>query len=74
MTCVAVKAPQAASRLAAHTTAVVDPTAEMIEPMHEERMNCARKTMDDTMATSVPRPLTWCSGPDLDNTPDSSVG
>ena len=56
-------APQKASTEAAHTTAVVDPTADMMEPMHKLRMNCARNTMDDTIATSVPSPLTWCSGP-----------
>lgn len=48
--------PQKLSTAAATTTAVVLPTAEMIEPMELDKMNWARKTMDDTRATSVPRP------------------
>jgi hypothetical protein len=39
-------------------TAVVLPAAEMIEPIEDERMNWAKKTMEDTRATSVPRPRT----------------
>lgn len=70
MTCVAEIAPHAANTLAAQTTAVVDPTAAMMEPMHKERINCARKTMEDMMATSVPRPRTCCSGPSA-RTPSS---
>ena len=55
--------PRAASTLAAQMTAVVDPTADTIDPMQEDRMNWAKNTMDDIMATSVPRPRTCCSGP-----------
>lgn len=39
-------------------TAVVLPAAEMMEPIDEERMNWAKKTIEDTRATSVPRPRT----------------
>lgn len=56
-------APHVAKTLAAQTTAVVEPTAETMEPMHKDRMNWAKNTMDDTMATSVPRPRTWGSAP-----------
>lgn len=55
--------PQVARILAAHTTAVVEPTAATMEPMQEERMNWARNTMEETIATSVPSPRTCCSGP-----------
>lgn len=50
--------PQKLSTAADTMTAVVLPEAEMMEPIDEDRMNCAKKTMLDTSATSVPRPRT----------------
>lgn len=52
----AVIAPQKARNEAIAITATVDPTALTMEPMNMDRMNCARKTMLLSMATSVPRP------------------
>lgn len=51
-------AAQKARQAATLTTAVVVPVNETIVPMHIERINWARKTMELTMATSVPRPRT----------------
>ena len=51
-------APQNERTLAVTTTAVVL-VLEMREPMVRERMNCARKTIQDTMAMSVPIPRTY---------------
>lgn len=48
--------PKNASALATLTTAVVVPAAVTIVPMHIDSMNCARKTILETRATSVPRP------------------
>lgn len=53
-------APKNASAAATLTTAVVVPDTLTIVPMHMERMNCARKTMLEIMATSVPKPLICC--------------
>ena len=50
--------PQKLNTAAETTTAVVLPAAEMMEPIDEERINWAKKTMLDTRATSVPRPRT----------------
>lgn len=58
MICVAEMAPQAASVLATQTTAVVVPDLLTIVPKQQESKNCARKTIDETMAISVPRPRT----------------
>lgn len=64
---VAKKAPHAASVLATQTTAVVVPDQLTMVPKQHESKNWARKTMDDTMATSVPRPRTppsfWTASP-----------
>lgn len=40
-------------------TVVVLPTAETMEPIELDKMNWARKTMDETRATSVPNPRGW---------------
>jgi len=53
-------APKKASAVATLTTAVVVPDTLTIVPMHMERMNWARKTILETMATSVPKPLICC--------------
>lgn len=58
MICVAETAPQAARVLATQTTAVVVPDWLTIVPRQQESKNCARKTMEETIATSVPRPRT----------------
>lgn len=50
------------STAAATTTVTVDPVWAMMEPMDSDRMNCARNTMQLTMATSVPMPRTWGGG------------
>lgn len=50
--------PQKLSTAAETTTAVVLPAAETMEPMVDDRMNWARKTMLETRATSVPNPRT----------------
>lgn len=55
---VADNAPQAASVLATPTTAVVVPEILTIVPRQQESKNCARNTIDDTIATSVPSPRT----------------
>ncbi|OAD52953.1 hypothetical protein WN48_11200 [Eufriesea mexicana] len=51
-------APQAARVLATHTTAVVVPDLLTIVPRQQESRNCARNTIEETIATSVPRPRT----------------
>lgn len=56
MTRVALIAPQKLKKAAVPTTAVVVSVIETICPITQERMNCARKTMELTMATSVPIP------------------
>lgn len=56
MTCVAQIEAQKAKKLAIETTAVVVPDHLTIDPMHSDRMNCAKNTMLLTMAMSVPRP------------------
>lgn len=58
MICVALNAPHKLRKLAIETTAVVVPDHFTIVPMQMDRMNCAKKTMLLTMATSVPRPRT----------------
>ena len=58
MTKLADIAPQNERTLAVTTTAVVL-VLEMREPMVRDRMNCARKTIQDTMAMSVPIPRTY---------------
>lgn len=65
MICEAEIAPQNARKLATLTTAVVVPVKDTIVPMHIERINCARKTMLLTIATSVPNPRIWvvCATP-----------
>ena len=50
--------PQKLNTAAETTTAVVLPAAETMEPIDEDRINWAKKTMLDTRATSVPRPRT----------------
>lgn len=50
--------PQKLKTAADTMTAVVLPAAEMIEPIEDDRMNWAKKTIEDTRATSVPRPRT----------------
>ena len=54
----AVTAPQNESTAAATMTATVE-VAAMTEPIVRDRMNWARKTMEDTMPTSVPMPRIW---------------
>ena len=56
MTRVAATAPHRARDEATATTVTVEPTTLMSVPMHMESMNCARNTMELTMATSVPSP------------------
>ena len=56
----AVMAPQVLRTAAITTTIVVVPAAVTIEPTQRLSTNCARKTMLETMATSVPSPRTWC--------------
>lgn len=51
--------PKNASALATLTTAVVVPVAVTMVPMHIDSINCAKKTILDTSATSVPRPRIW---------------
>lgn len=60
-------APQKLRKAATLTTAVVVPVQDTIVPIQIERINCARKTIELTIATSVPSPLTtfsfgWSSG------------
>lgn len=59
MTCVAAMDPKKARALATLTTAVVVPDIDTIVPMQRDRINWARNTMLETIATSVPRPRTW---------------
>lgn len=58
MTCVALIAPQKLRKLATLTTAVVVPDHITIEPIHSDKINCAKNTILLTMAMSVPRPRT----------------
>lgn len=58
MICVAEMAPQAARVLATYTTAVVVPDLLTIVPRQQESRNWAKNTMEETIATSVPRPRT----------------
>lgn len=55
---VAVAAPHIARMLATYTTAAVEPERLTIVPRQQESRNCARNTMEETMATSVPNPRT----------------
>lgn len=57
MTCVAEMAPQKLKKLATEITAVVVPDHVTIVPMHNDKINCAKKTMLLTIAISVPSPL-----------------
>lgn len=57
MTCVALIAPQKLRKAAVLTTAVVVCVIETICPINKDKMNCARKTIELTIATSVPMPL-----------------
>ena len=59
MTWEAERLPQKLSTAAETITAVVLPAAEMMEPMDGDKMNWAMKTMEETSATSVPRPRCW---------------
>lgn len=52
-------APQNARKAATPATAAVVPAQLTILPMQIERVNCARNTIELTIATSVPRPRTW---------------
>lgn len=54
---VAQQAAQNAKKLATETTAVVVPDQVTIDPMHIDRINCAKNTMLLTIAISVPSPL-----------------
>lgn len=65
MTCVAAAAPQRLKKLAIETTAVVVPDHVTIVPMHNDKMNCAKKTILLTIAISVPNPRI-CAPCDLD--------
>lgn len=56
MTCVAHIDAQNAKKLAIDTTAVVVPDHLTIDPMHIDRMNCAKNTILLTIAMSVPSP------------------
>lgn len=49
-------APQNENMLAALTIAVVVPDMLTMVPMNMDRMNWAKKTILDTIATSVPKP------------------
>lgn len=51
-------APQAAKELATPTTAVVVPDKLTMDPRPHERINCAKNTIEETIATSVPKPRT----------------
>lgn len=61
MICEAQIEPQNARKLAIQITAAVVPDHLTSEPMHSDKMNCARNTMLLTMAMSVPSPLIWPS-------------
>lgn len=54
--CVAEAAPHIAKMLATYTTAAVEPERLTIVPRQQESKNCARNTIEETMATSVPNP------------------
>jgi hypothetical protein len=56
MTLVALIAPQKLKNAAVPTTAVVVCVMATTCPMMHERMNCARNTIELTIATSVPIP------------------
>lgn len=56
MTCVAHIDAQNAKKLAIDTTAVVVPDHLTMDPMHNDRMNCAKNTILLTIAMSVPSP------------------
>lgn len=56
MICVAATAPQAAKVLATKTTAVVVPDKLTMVPRQQESKNCAKNTIEEMIATSVPRP------------------
>lgn len=58
-TWVALIAPRKLKIAAATTTVTVLSTRSIMEPRNVERINCARKTILLTTATSVPSPLTW---------------
>ena len=51
-------APQAANVLATPTTAVVVPEILTMVPKQQESKNCAKKTIEETIAMSVPNPRT----------------
>lgn len=50
-------APQKLKKLAVEITAVVVPDHFTIDPMHRDKINCAKKTILLTIAISVPSPL-----------------
>ena len=52
------KAPHAANVLATTTTAVVVPERLTIVPKQHESTNCAKNTIEETIAMSVPNPRT----------------
>lgn len=52
------KAPQAAKVLATPTTAVVVPETLTMVPRPHESINCAKNTIEETIAMSVPNPRT----------------
>lgn len=56
MTCEADSAPQKLRKLATLTTAVVVPVHNTIDPIHRDRINCAKNTILLTIAISVPKP------------------
>lgn len=58
MICVAEAAPHIARILATYTTAAVVPVRLTIVPRQQDNRNCARNTIEETMATSVPNPRT----------------
>lgn len=58
MICVAEAAPQVARMLATYTTAAVLFERLTIVPKQQDSRNCARNTMEETMAMSVPSPRT----------------
>lgn len=70
MICVALNAPHKLRKLAIETTAVVVPDHFTIVPIQMDKMNCAKKTILLTIATSVPRPricVPTCSSPSAFN-------
>ena len=50
------KAPQKLNELATKITADVDPIIVIILPIHMDKINCAKNTMLETIAISVPSP------------------